>query len=364
MINNSHRHSAPRLMPLCFALALAAALPLLTPSTARADNPAAVTGLTLRSQMNPPNGGDMSALTWSDDAAKPVIDQTPSAENWALDPSADGTFRIRNERDGKCIGFTEGDNHRLASSDCDPGSGQQRWFLEPTGPLTFAIRNASSYDCLDVTGESNGDGSEVGTYSCRNGATNQNWVPGYVNDSMRNLLTLYSLKRCAAGESDLKCTYKEDSTSVATVGPEKCVSALYNNTNGADNEKPSVTFSDTTGWSNSVGGSVTVSAEVGIDEFIVTKVTTAVSVNYSHQWIGQNTVSKTYPFTVRKGEWGWLTRAQLMKQVTGTWTFSKGDETWSGTGTSTVPAEEGTDGAQSVVTPHSSPNPPADCPSS
>ncbi|MFE7542097.1 hypothetical protein [Streptomyces platensis] len=142
------------------------------------------------------------------------------------------------------------------------------------------------------------------------------------------------------------------------------MSALYNNTHGADNEKPTIAYSNTTGWTNSVGGSVTVSAEAGIDEFVVSKVTTSISVNYSHQWIEQNTVTKTYPFTVRKGEWGWLTRAQLMKKVTGTWTFSKGDATWTGTGASTVPAEEGTDGAQSVVTPHSSPQPPADCPSS
>ncbi|MGW8971357.1 hypothetical protein [Streptomyces platensis] len=142
------------------------------------------------------------------------------------------------------------------------------------------------------------------------------------------------------------------------------MSALYDNTHGADNEKPTIAYSNTTGWTNSVGGSVTVSAEAGIDEFVVSKVTTSISVNYSHQWREQNTVTKTYPFTVRKGEWGWLTRAQLMKKVTGTWTFSKGDATWTGTGTSTVPAEEGTDGAQSVVTPHSSPQPPADCPSS
>ncbi|WP_435602218.1 hypothetical protein [Streptomyces sp. bgisy130] len=179
---------------------------------------------------------------------------------------------------------------------------------------------------------------------------------------MQNLLTMYSLKRCAAGEGDLTCTYNQDSVSTAAVGPEKCVSALYNNTHGADNEKPTIAYSDTTGWTNSVGGSVTVSAEAGIDEFVVSKVTTSISVNYSHQWIEQNTVTKTYPFTVRKGEWGWLTRAQLMKKVTGTWTFSKGDATWTGAGTSTVPAEEGTDGAQSVITPHSSPKPPADCP--
>ncbi|MFG2092272.1 hypothetical protein [Streptomyces sp. NPDC048612] len=98
---------------------------------------------------------------------------------------------------------------------------------------------------------------------------------------MRNLLTLYSLKRCAAGESDLKCTYKEDSSSVATVGPEKCVSALCNNTDGAADEKPTVAFSDTTGWTNTVGGSVTVSAEVGIEEFIVSKVTTSVDASGS-----------------------------------------------------------------------------------
>ncbi|WP_432012203.1 RICIN domain-containing protein [Streptomyces cucumeris] len=363
MIAKQNRCSVPGLMAACLALALAAVLPLLTAPTASADNAAAVTGQTFRTQLTPPDeSGDASALTWSDDSSNLVIDQTPSAANWSLDPGADGSFLIRNEKDGNCIDFTDSDTYNLGPAPCDSGSEQQRWYLELTYGTTTLIRNAATDECLDVSGEDNADGSEVIAYSCNNAAANQNWSPGQWNAAMGDLLTQYSLKRCAAGDTALTCTYAQESDSHAALGPEKCVSTLYDNTEGSKGATPTVAFADTTGWSNTVGGSVTVSAEFGIEKFIISKVTTAVSVNYSHQWIGQKTTTQTYPYTVQKGEWGWLTRAQLMKTVTGTWTFSNGDETWSGEGTSTIPAMDGTDGEQSVVKPHSSPTPPTNCP--
>ncbi|WP_432038290.1 RICIN domain-containing protein [Streptomyces cucumeris] len=92
-------------------------------------------------------------------------------------PGADGSFRIRNEKDGNCIDFTDSDTYNLGPAACDSGSEQQRWYLELTYGTTTLIRDAATDECLDVSGENNADGSEVVACSCKQRSSERELVP-------------------------------------------------------------------------------------------------------------------------------------------------------------------------------------------
>jgi hypothetical protein len=148
------------------------------------------------------------------------------------------------------------------------------------------------------------------------------------------------------------CTWKEDTA--------KCVSPVVQNKTSKAAQFTKM-WSQSVGWENTLGGSVSLTVETGSDVGIVAKVEAQVEANYSHSWIGSQDTSDSYTFTLKPGEYGWITRQALLKQVTGTWTFNVGDDPWTQTATITLPAADGTDGMSSVLKLHTGTTIPAIC---
>ncbi|WNI21046.1 hypothetical protein [Streptomyces sp. ITFR-16] len=80
-----------------------------------------------------------------------------------------------------------------------------------------------------------------------------------------------------------------------------------------DNQSSSVTWSDTTGESNSVG--VSLSVDYGFAEVFKVSIQTT----YQHTWESSHTESEMTTVNVRPGEVGWVTREAQMQRVRGTY---------------------------------------------
>ncbi|WP_116246947.1 hypothetical protein [Nocardiopsis sp. FIRDI 009] len=111
-------------------------------------------------------------------------------------------------------------------------------------------------------------------------------------------------------------------------------------------------WTHTTSYTNTVGGSLSLSTTVGTGEAspVQASVTVGIEVHYDRQWGEETAVSDSVTYPIRSGETGWVARAQLMKTMNGTWeiTTDRGDF-WVGAGTATVPAKDNTDGRRSTV---------------
>ncbi|MCZ1006916.1 hypothetical protein O1L68_09110 [Streptomyces lydicus] len=80
------------------------------------------------------------------------------------------------------------------------------------------------------------------------------------------------------------------------------------------------------------------------------KVDVAIQGNWSNSWRTDQAQGGNVTIHVKPNQYGWIMRAQLTKEVTGTWTFTNDlGTTWTGAGTATVPAQEGTDAKNSSV---------------
>ncbi|GAB3962002.1 hypothetical protein [Streptomyces sparsus] len=81
----------------------------------------------------------------------------------------------------------------------------------------------------------------------------------------------------------------------------------------SDLQRSSVSWSDTTGESNSLG--VSLSAEYGFAEVFKVSIETS----FEHTWSSSHTESETTNIDVRPGEVGWVTREAQMQRVEGTY---------------------------------------------
>ncbi|ANP54853.1 hypothetical protein J2Z21_001491 [Streptomyces griseochromogenes] len=333
--------------------ALATSVSPLTAGTAHADT-SALAGLSLSPRLTQGDG-----LAPSLDLAKDspdyrtgiVINKTPIA-NWSFLPNGDGSFLIRNDKTQKCIDFDTDNNHLVEPVYCDQNNSKQNWYLQPSGSGDgyYLIRNVNTNKCMDVFGGSGNDGTTVGIYDCRGGG-NQEWIigptpsPGATGPTLTDLATEYALKQCSNASSVIKsCDYTVTGDSVATVGNLQRVSSNVWN-NSTDVGDRTITWTQTSSQTNTVGSSITVTSEVGINvEFVTVKVSSAISARYEHSWTQTDTVSDANKISVKPNNYSWAMRGQLMKTVTGHWTFTNdlGDK-WSGDGTATVPAKDGTD---------------------
>ncbi|MCX4825181.1 RICIN domain-containing protein [Streptomyces sp. NBC_01142] len=336
---------------------LVGAMSPLTAGTAHADT-SATAGLSLSPRLTSDTGLAPSldlAKDSADYGTEIAINKTPMA-NWSFVPNGDGSFLIRNDKTQKCIDFNTDNNHLVEPVYCDRNNSKQNWYLQPSkkGGGYYLIRNVNNDKCMDVFGGSSNDGTVVGLYGCH-GDSNQEWIigptpsPGSTGPTLADLATAYALKQCSNSSSIIKsCAYTITGDSVASVGNLKRVSAnVWNKT--TDPAERTITWTQTTSQTNTVGGSITVTSEVGINvEFVTAKVSSAVSAHYDHSWTQTDTVSDANKVSVKPPNYSWAMRGQLMKTVTGRWTFTNDlGGTWSGDGTATVPAVDGTDNLSS-----------------
>ncbi len=87
--------------------------------------------------------------------------------------------------------------------------------------------------------------------------------------------------------------------------------SVYNCT--PDTQRSSVSWSDTTGETNSVG--ISLSLEYGFSEVFKASIETS----YEHTWSSSHTESQTSNIDVRPNEVGWITREAQMQTYSGTY---------------------------------------------
>ncbi|MCW7988571.1 hypothetical protein YWIDRAFT_00528 [Streptomyces sp. SceaMP-e96] len=151
---------------------------------------------------------------------------------------------------------------------------------------------------------------------------------------------------CASGEG--KCTFNEPKLGKAYLGDFRQVSNSLYNCSTSDATQ-SMGWSDTVGSTDSAGVSVTAGGNIaGIIDLSVTA-------TYSHTWSSSHTENSSLNMTVKPGEVGWISRAQVMQTVTGTWQTHYDSPKWDHyywfvPDTVTGPAPNGTDGQSNAVT--------------
>ncbi|CAL9342246.1 hypothetical protein [Streptomyces sp. enrichment culture] len=153
------------------------------------------------------------------------------------------------------------------------------------------------------------------------------------------------LADCASGEG--KCTFNSPQLGEAYLGEPRQVSdLLYNCTDSPASQ--SMSWADTVGSSHSVGGSVTVGG--GIEGIV----TASVTATYYYTWQSSRTETSSFTVTVKPGEVGWISRSQVMQQISGTWQTHYDDRKWDHyywfvPDVITGPAPNGTDGKHNAV---------------
>ncbi|MCE7049762.1 hypothetical protein [Streptomyces purpurascens] len=150
---------------------------------------------------------------------------------------------------------------------------------------------------------------------------------------------------CASGEG--KCSFNSPQLAQAYLGEPRQVSELLFNCTDSPASQ-SMSWADTVGSSHSVGGSVTVGG--GIEGII----TASVTATYNYTWQSSRTETSSFTVNVKPGEVGWISRAQVMQRISGTWQTHYDDPKWDHyywfvPDVITGPAPNGTDGKHSAV---------------
>ncbi|MFJ9863833.1 hypothetical protein [Streptomyces sp. NPDC101165] len=150
---------------------------------------------------------------------------------------------------------------------------------------------------------------------------------------------------CDSGQG--KCTFNDPQLGDAYLGDFHRVSdSLYNCSTSPATQ--SMTWSDTVGSTDSAGVSVTVGGK------IADIIDVSVTATYSHTWSSSHSETSSVNMTVKPGEVGWLSRAQVMQTVSGTWQTHYDDRKWGHyfwfvPDVITGPAPNGTDGQSNAV---------------
>ncbi|WP_262387059.1 hypothetical protein [Streptomyces sp. TRM49041] len=150
---------------------------------------------------------------------------------------------------------------------------------------------------------------------------------------------------CASGLG--KCTFNEPVLGEAYLGEFRQVSDSLYNCSTSD-------ATQTMSWSDSVGSTDSVGVSVTAGGKIAGLVDLSVTATYGHTWSSTHTEGSSLHMTVRPGEVGWISRAQVMQRVSGTWQTHYdspkwGHYYWFWKDTITGPAKNGTDGKNNVV---------------
>ncbi|WP_031163067.1 hypothetical protein [Streptomyces durhamensis] len=144
-----------------------------------------------------------------------------------------------------------------------------------------------------------------------------------------------------------KCTFNDPELGQAYLGGFHRVSdSLYNCSTSSATQ--SMTWSDTVGSTDSAGVSVTAGGK------IADIIDLSVTATYSHTWSSSHSETSSVNMTVKPGEVGWISRAQVMQTVSGTWQTHYDDRKWGHyfwfvPDVVTGPAPNGTDGRSNAV---------------
>ncbi|MFE0379808.1 RICIN domain-containing protein [Streptomyces inhibens] len=298
-------------------------------------------------------GGTVYDLANGDDSAN---------QKFKIAPNDDGTFRLINGTSSKCVDMSSATYpDDLSESDCGDADAQ-KWYLQPVSDAAadtgrYLIRHVGDNKCMKPLYSVN-TASTVGVRDCSRDDTTQNWslASGTEDAQLRTLATKYALKQFDTRSSVIPTAeYKVDESTTATLGDFQNVTVDPSGQGvnyTTDTMDKRIDWSQTTGYTYTAGGSVTTTAGVsfGKDGAVQGKIDVAIQGNWSNSWKTDNTQGGAQTITIKPNEYGWFLRAQLTKRVTGTWTITNDlGNSWTGAGTATVPAKEGTDSKNSAL---------------
>ncbi|MGP3983886.1 hypothetical protein [Streptomyces sp. KR80] len=144
-----------------------------------------------------------------------------------------------------------------------------------------------------------------------------------------------------------KCSFNTPQLGEAYLGDFRRVSDELHNCSTSPASQTMI-WSDTVGSTDSAGVSVSAGSKLaGIIDVSVTA-------TYSHTWSSEHSETSRLDMTVRPGEVGWISRAQVMQTVSGTWQTHYDDPKWGHyywfvPDVVTGPAPNGTDGKSNAV---------------
>ncbi|MEU8543487.1 RICIN domain-containing protein [Streptomyces sp. NPDC048717] len=276
-------------------------------------------------------------------------------------PNGNGTFTVRYASNGLCLDVS-GSSEAMVLSTC-AGQSSQNWYAQPLTQKStewhpvFRIRHTNDDKCMNAWGGSTNTGTTIGLYPCQGNSWNDRvgigkYTPSRVDpleliQQLRSLGTMYALNQFNNRSSVIPtATFDVGTPAPVRSGPAEVVGAPY--FAGSTGSTYGYGWSQSTGYTFSNGGSVTVTGTVGTSSTNLSPVAASLSVAiqgyWGSQWSTMMTQSGDVRFDIPPGQLGWVARAQLLKSMTGTWkiTNDKG-ETWQGEGTATIPAVDGTD---------------------
>ncbi|MFJ1560922.1 hypothetical protein [Streptomyces mirabilis] len=146
-----------------------------------------------------------------------------------------------------------------------------------------------------------------------------------------------------------KCTFNDPQVSLAYLGDFHTVSGMLYNCSSSPATQ-GISWADTVGAQDAAGGTISTS--------VLSIIGIRVEAAYSHVWLTEHTETSTTNVTVQPGEVGWVERAQVMQDVTGTLQTHYdepryGHYYWFLTETASAPAPNGTDDTYNGVVAHS-----------
>ncbi|WP_267244830.1 RICIN domain-containing protein [Streptomyces sp. PR69] len=273
------------------------------------------------------------------DGAYIVTNSVPGYhQSWRLNvDGADSTFSIVNNATGKCIGLSW---PALRQQTCR-GQESQKWYFQPVSGSgdAFMIRNASDDSCLDLLLNAQYDDAWTGKSSCH-GRVNQQWKTA---EGAWDLAVDHAARQCQKTPSS--CSWAVTHEAPAAPLPTVCASAVwYNNTAGPVTQSFSV--NQTTGWSSSIGTTLSTDLEAGAAPALQTRIGSTLS--FTNTWSGSASVDDGVEVHVPAAHYGWVTLSVLARKVTGTWTFDARGLPWQADDTITVPVKDDPSGGATV----------------
>jgi hypothetical protein len=330
----------------CVALGIAAA-----PATAAAQRPGDTSALGQVTFTSVSNGRSLDVQNGTASAGSIIVTNAAPGydESWHVGTGAsDSSFTIVNNTTGDCIdaGFP------LRQQACD-GRASEKWYFEPvagTAQHAFMIRHEGDSSCLDLLLAAPYNDAWTDSYGC-NGTAAQQWtLPAGAYQAAWNMAVDHAAAQCQSDAST--CSWTATSQAPAAPLPTVCVSPVWYNATSAP---VPWTFSITnmTGWSSTIGFTLSSSLSAGAAPALQTMVTTSVTgsatVNITQ------TLGNSLTITVPTAQYGWVALSELATKVTGTWTFDTQGFAWTADDTVTVPLTNDNTGGASIYLAETSP---------
>ncbi|MEU9773578.1 RICIN domain-containing protein [Streptomyces sp. NPDC047968] len=267
-------------------------------------------------------------------------------QSWTLrvDP-VESTFAIANDATGKCItlGWPA-----LRQQTCRNQAGQ-KWYFQPVAGSheVFMIRNQSDGSCLDLVADAQYDDAWTGRSICH-GRPNQRWST--ISPAAFDLAVDRGARMCQKNPSS--CSWSVQHEAPAAPLPTVCASPVwFNNTASTAHQTFSVT--ETTGWSSSIGTTLSSGLTAGTAPALQAAVGTQLT--FTNLWQGSSSVGNGIQVSVPPSQYGWVTLSLLARQVTGTWTFDAQGFPWQAEDTVTVPVKDAPGGGATVYSANTAP---------